>query len=450
MFLKNWDVSQLFGVVYAITGRLPEEDREICYRTTSGEARSEGLDSAKQIQIQNWGNYYYSDKPNNTNNSYDNNWFLWPGGDIDGQPARIRPVMNRDIVRYEDFDLYSPFYGTVSPDPNVNTIYGQNHIVSSPIYNKELDQWERTVTREFKNESGKIITVRELGVYGYLYKLVAREILDTPIEVANDSYFKISWTYKVENPHENRQVKRIRQYSLPQHNYWGDNSSQTHPLTVEKKKLLLLRQYSLYSTNNRTDEQVEEYYQNLTLTLSGWTNKHLGHFSLYNKNVNNYDEQAIIMIDLLTPDVTENNTILSPAYGAAGSSYLDGRFFTFNYIYLNDNVLDIDYQGFYRLDDTQQELTVFKDKNDKSIIWITCNSQRLDLTNGTYQKDYNFCDNLYYYNQKFAIFLMDITEADSHIFKLPYNKDYEGGAVIKLKATMKDNTPLYEDIPVQR
>jgi hypothetical protein len=77
--------------------------------------------------------------------------------------------------------LYSPFYGYTSETAGYE-IFGQNHVLGPISYNSELDTWERTVTREFKNISGFNITITELGIYKGNY-LMVRELLPEPIEV---------------------------------------------------------------------------------------------------------------------------------------------------------------------------------------------------------------------------------------------------------------------------
>ena len=216
MFLKNWDMLKLYRIQYTSTNRDILEDKEIRVINNIGNQDTINDSSASFLDGFDDSAYYTSGY------SSVGGFFIWPGGDINSLPANPQPIIEREKIRYEDFNLYSPFQGGTTPSSGM--IYGQPHILSPAVYNREKDQWERTVTREFKNESGSTITIRELGFYhrydhssyDYYAKLLAREILDTPIEVANDSYFKISFTYKVENPHEHREEKRIRQYSLPQ------------------------------------------------------------------------------------------------------------------------------------------------------------------------------------------------------------------------------------------
>lgn len=453
MFLKNWDMLKLYRIQYTSTDRKILEDEEI--RVVNNIGQQDYINDGSASFINNFSNVaYYTDGL-----SSNGGFFIWPGGDKDSIPATPQPVIEREKVRYEDFNLYSPFQGGTTPSSGM--IYGQPHVLSPAIYNPEQDQWERTVTREFKNESGSTITIRELGFYHRRHntnnsyaKLLARELLDTPIEVANDSYFKISFTYKVENPHEHRELKRTRQYSLPfYYRFYGQTSGDpfvcSPTLNGQKKRLLLVRNYDIYNTSQITDELLEEYYNKIPLTLEGWNSEHIGHYSLYNKNVNQNREQTIITLDILTPDNTENNNISSPGYGTISSS---GYYVTYNIIFLEDSIetLSLNKETGLFQSDTDTMIEVSKLSNEQ-VMWICSNCPYLQLNSLIYQKDYVYpCDNLSYYGNYGSNFVIDNTQATSHTFKLPYNQEYEGGAIAKLTITMKNSTPLYEDIPVQR
>ena len=458
MFLKNWDMLHVYRNQYTTTGRKVLEDKEI--RTVdntgnTGKWDSPGTTNGVITLINNFQNAGYG---NNGSNGDTAGHFIWPGGDIDGQPQNIRPITNREIVRYEDFDLYSPFKGKTTPSSG--QIYGQPHVLSSAIYNEEKGQWEKTVTREFKNESGHTITVREIGFY-FRYSsysnfsmLLAREILDTPIEVANDSYFKISFTYKVENPHEHREMKRVRQYTLPLY-YSGHGSTKedktfSPALSNQKKRFLLITSYDIYNKTQITDEQLEQYYKKIPFTCEGWIHeKHIGHYSLYDKEVNNSNEQTLIMMDIFTPDDTENNKISIPGYGTV-SNY-SGNYVIFNVLFLEDSIETLSWDketGLTRFD-TSSSVEVTKLSNEK-VIWISSQNPISQQTSFTYQEDFDFCDNLDYYGNYGSDFIIDNTPAISHIFRTHYNSNYEGGAIAKLTVEMKDDTPLYEDVPVQR
>ena len=450
MFLKNWDMLKLYRIQYTSTDRKFLEDEEI--RVVNNIGQSDRIDNNDADFLKEFINSAYYTSGQGTEGGF----FIWPGGDKGSSPANSQPVMEREKVRYEDFNLYSPFTGGITL--NSGMIYGQPHILSPAEYNSEKDQWERTVTREFKNESGDTITIRELGLYhrhkASYVKLLARELLDTPIEVANDSYFKISFTYKVENPHENRELKRIRQYSLPF--YYRFNSQQSGApfvcsptLSGQKKRLLLVRNYDIYSTSQITNELLEEYYNKIPLTLEGWTGEHLGHYSLYNKDTNYSNEQTIITLDVLTPDNTENNNISSPGYNTI---YASGNYVTYNIIFLEDSIkiLPLNKEdGLFQFD-TNKKIEVSK-SFDKQVMWICSNCPQIILNGFVHQIDYIYpFDNLSYYGNYGSNFVIDSSEATSHTFILPYNYQYEGGAIAKLTIEIKNNTPLYEDIPVQR
>lgn len=455
MFLKNWDMLKLYRIQYTSTNRDILEDKEIRVINNIGNQDTINDSSASFLDGFDDSAYYTSGY------SSAGGFFIWPGGDINSLPANPQPVIERGKIRYEDFNLYSPFQGGTTPGSGM--IYGQPHTLSPAVYNREKDQWERTVTREFKNESGSTITIRELGFYhrydysssSYYAKLLAREILDTPIEVANDSYFKISFTYKVENPHEHREEKRIRQYSLPTsytfHNQTTGAPFECSPsLNGQKKRLLLVRYYDIYDKSKITNELLEQYYEKIPLTLEGWIHeKHIGHYSLYDKVVNNDNEQAIITLDILTPDETENNKISSPGYGKITSK--SGYYATYNIMFLEDTIKTLSWDketGLIQFD-TNTFVEVNKLSNEQ-VIWVCSQHPSVSQTVLTRQVDYDFCDNLDYYGNYGSDFIVDNTTAFSHTFKLGYDSKYEGRAIAKLIIEMKDDTPLYEDIPVQR
>lgn len=450
MFLKNWDMLKLYRIQYTSTNRDILEDQEV--RVIDNIGNQDTINDRSVDFLDEFDNSAYYTSGYGSVGGF----FIWPGGDINSLPANPQPVIEREKIRYEDFNLYSPFQGGTTPSSGM--IYGQPHILSPAVYNKEKDQWERTVTREFKNESGSTITIRELGFYHrYVHyaKLLAREILDTPIEVANDSYFKISFTYKIENPHEHREEKRIRQYSLPMFYSFhsktsGDPFECSPSLNEQKKRFLLVRHYDIYDTNIITDELLEQYYEKIPLTLEGWSlEKHIGHYSLYDKKVNNNREQTIITLDILTPDETENNKISSPGYRKIANN--SGYYVIYNIMFLEDSIKNLSWDketGLIQFD-TSSFVEVNKLSNEQ-VIWVCSENPQVQQNSLTRQTDYYFCDNLDYYGNYGSDFIIDNTTAISHIFKLSHSSDYEGGAIAKLTIEMKDDTPLYEDVPVQR
>ena len=99
--------------------------------------------------------------------------------------------------------------------------------------------------------------------------------------------------------------------------------------------------------------------------------------------------------------------------------------------------------------DTSTSVEVNKLSNEK-VIWVCSQNPYFSQAVLTRQVDYDFCDNLDYYENYGSDFIVDNTTAISHTFKLDHNSDYKGGAIAKLTVEMEDDTPLYEDIPVQR
>lgn len=442
MFLKNWDMIKACEITrHAITDAY-EEDKEIYCRDYTGNYAMPSLDDTFAYggtSIYSWHNGTYLDLPDSYYYS-----MLWPGGDINGVPARIQPVINRDKVRYEDWNLYSPFRG--GNTPGSGQIYGQPHTVTAAIYNSELDQWEKTVTREFKNESGYTITIRELGVYhDNTHVLIAREILETPIEVANDSYFKISWTYRIENPHENREVKRVRQYT----DFWESfvSTKQANRYIISPRKIsqsLVIRKQSIGTRENF--KTLEEYQQIFALQTEGWTVKNITSFLLDDrKTVYSYNYNFFVSIDLLTPDLTENNTI---SMLSSNDYYSDGYYNYFSILPLTLKITNIDFIEISKK--LENEHLVYNSNEEKHLIWITVGGPIDKQYEPARQLDNNFCDCAYRYNNYATSFFFDETQSQEHVFYIRNTSDQPATVVVKLQATTENDSLLYEDIPVQR
>lgn len=435
MFLKNWDMTRVKLITYTVQGKSINEDKDTVFRKYDGSYASFIINASNIVMsysINAWDSKGYP------SNYIGVGQFIWPGGDVNGLPARIRPSIERDVVRYEDFDLYSPFYGDT--DPGSGQIYGQAHVVTDAAYNEELDQWEKTVTREFKNESGYTITVRELGFY-IDEVLMAREVLETPIEVANDSYFKMSFTYKVENPHENRQVKRVKQYSRTfcrdYYNSDSQQANQSFSLVKRNEKVLLIAKWRLTSSISS--------YDNYYLKLNGWSGEEIlkPFFTL------SYSTTGFLTrIYLLSPDDSEKNLITmmntTEKYG----------YYNCTYCYLKDTILDISALPIkddeYHLSVCQEyEVNLQKTALEKHIIWL-CLSESIHNTPDFYQKDLDFCDYDYNQSDSETTLLFDETDAESHTLSFSKHNYSNGYAFLKLQATTDGDIPLYEDIPVQR
>lgn len=447
MFLKNWDMTRLKLITAIAPGKSINEDNDGAFRYYNGNYGSFRLTSdygERQIlsySLYEWNNVGYP------NQNVDSGHFIWPGGDVNGVPARIRPSMEKNNIKYEDFDLYSPFYGGTAPGSG--QIYGQPHTITSATYNTELNQWEKTVTREFKNISGYTITVRELGFY-VDQVLMAREILETPIEVQNDGYFKMSFTYRVENPHENREVKRIKQYSRTFCYDFDNNSSnqtadRSFSLNKSHGRVLMIAKWYVSSRPSSMDN----YY----LDFQGWTGKEIIEPILAG-NSNNSNNFFITRIYILTPEDGEDNSIRMTNSRASYSRY------NCTYVFLKNNILDIvpqiiqgeDYFIDLEYSDST-EVILNKSALEKNIIWLALSNPYHNTPN-FYQKDTNFCDYDYVNEINETSLFFDNTDATEHTIGFSHYREtdtsYRSYVFLKLQATMKDNTPLYEDIPVQR
>ena len=133
MFLKNWDMLKLYRIQYTSTDRKFLEDGEI--RVVNNIGQSDHLDNNDADFLKQFINSAYYTSGYGSEGGF----FIWPGGDKGSSPANAQPVMEREKVRYEDFNLYSPFTGGTKLKSGM--IYGQPHILSPAEYNLEKDQW---------------------------------------------------------------------------------------------------------------------------------------------------------------------------------------------------------------------------------------------------------------------------------------------------------------------
>jgi hypothetical protein len=109
--------------------------------------------------------------------------------------------------------------------------------------------------------------VEEMGYFGWNQSLMAKEVLAEPIIVQNDSYFKLSFTYKVKNPHENREVNRIREIR-----YGGKFSSVSINSTQNQSKIFPSKKKNvIVITLTSETYSKEEDFTSKELEFSGWT-----------------------------------------------------------------------------------------------------------------------------------------------------------------------------------
>jgi hypothetical protein len=442
MFLKNWDIMRTYRSMSVTSGHNKEiKDKEVTWRTYNGGFSTSNMSSE---HLGYWENGYYQGAPyaNGSSGCY----FIWPGGDIENSPARFSaPGVEQNKISYEDFNLYSPFYGGNAPGSG--TIYGQPHIISDAIYNKEKDQWEKTVTREFKNTSGKEITIRELGVFNQSPgAIIARELLENPITVQDDGYFKLSFTWRVENPHENRKEKRIRAYSLPFYDLDTESSQTPHSIIpTEKKRMLLVRMGSIY--HGTTLGTIESHKEKFKLTLEGWTHENLAFFYLDERTSLDYNhELSVVSIDLLTPDSSELNKISQPHASSYSSNY---RYTSFGWIHLENEIIDVTLVENSLIRQLSNPIIVKKNQNEKNILWLGLTNM-LHSSPWSIQTDQSYCDFYYDNSRQNACFFFDQTDATEHSFNIGRDSAYEAIAMVRLNLTLKEGEVLYKDVPVNK
>ena len=210
----------------------------------------------RELSLSRWNTGYYT---YSASLEIDDN-MIWPGGLINNEYLHKQTFVQPDKITYDDFNLYSPFYGYTSETDGYE-IFGQNHVLGPINYNSELDTWERTVTREFKNISGFNITITELGIYKGNF-LIVRELLPEPIEVEDQCYFKLSFTYTVANPHENREIKMNRLVSRKPSmiaNRGDVGNSYTVAPPNKKCRYLCIRQEDSSSDNKTAEDYFNSY-----------------------------------------------------------------------------------------------------------------------------------------------------------------------------------------------
>ena len=139
MFLRNWDNLMLANNFYSSTG--DGEDRIFGDRSISFVGRN-GI-----VNYENSSNYRGL---KNTTSKYID---IGAGtAKVSGVYRVYHPDLLGGEVDYDDYDL-SYRYTITDTDKGINsdTIYGQSTLYGPIIYNKEKKKWERTITREFKN-----------------------------------------------------------------------------------------------------------------------------------------------------------------------------------------------------------------------------------------------------------------------------------------------------------
>lgn len=427
MFLRNWDNYKTYEVMMTHIGLSINPNKETSLKDYQGWYQAPPWQNNDYNYI-NWTTSGYETAPG----SGESHFMIWPGGKVGDAYTRPQPGIDKGVVRYEDYNLFSPFYGGTGVETGFH-IYGQQHIGSGWKYIEEEDMWENTVTREFKNISGQEITVEEVGVFGWVRSLIAKEILEEPIVVQNDSYFKLSFTYRVENPHENKKDERIREIRFGGVTVKDDMPTQISPSKTKNVMVITQCQY-----NNSNFEALKNFAK---LQLSGWER--------IQDTISIFTNNRIIQVDYLRPLLeTEENIIKTSSY-----SYNKYTYVTF--YYCTDNLKSFSLSSYDFIPQAQlKESTVFSitpnlDRENRMFlmlpeypfnnVWIS-------------QLDDDRCDLFYDHAQLMSLYL-DRTNALSHTFQsnfYDYNLWYLIFNPEMEKDTDGNEIPLYHDIFINK
>lgn len=432
MFLRNWDNYKTYEIMTANIALFVVPDSETYFKNYRGEYVQPPTQTSDYNYI-NWAGTsegYYKDSPSGI--------FIWPGGKVNGQYTRPQPGIDNKVIKYEDHNLYSPFYGGYQEESGVH-IYGQKHIGSGCKYNAADDTWEYTVTREFKNISGYEIEVEEMGYFGWNSSLMAKEVLTEPIIVQNDSYFKLSFTYKVKNPHENREINRIREirYGGSHSSASLGNSKYRYSLSPSKnKKIIVFTQSEITYRNEDTFKAEMQLWE-----VKGWNR-------LQEPIVIPLENKRYVQIDFFEPDTmeTENYIRKDRNYG-----YPDERPC---FYYVSDNIESFSLNSSIKIAKEELvnslEFSITPNLNKENRIYLILREYFYNYVSCS-QLDEDRCDFFFSYNQYQNLFL-DTTNALTHTFRSNFNDDNLWclvlDPVMKIDANGKE-VPLYHDEPVK-
>lgn len=330
MFLRNWDNLMLANNFYSSTGDGEDRifgDRSISFVGRNGIISYENSNNYRGLKV---SDSKYID--------------IGAGTAERGEVIGIyHPDLLEGEAGYDDYDL-SYRYTITDTDKglNSNTIYGQTTLYGKTIYNKEKKKWERTVTREFKNNYSFPITVGEIGLFlsniniGYDLGgiLLAREVFEQPITVEPEAYFKASFTYECENPypHKNKYISRLYEfgrglYDTSNNTCSIDNLNYSHPYILfisespiknldelkEKGdisfyKAIYSEENITWNTGNRCFVYIIKTEKKIKYSLSFERNMKYLFYDL-NENILNIDGEIIPSLDLSHPTYSDKETI---------------------------------------------------------------------------------------------------------------------------------------------
>lgn len=332
MFLRNWDNLMLGNNFYSSMEDGEQSifgDRSISYVGRNGLIGYEKSDIYRGLKVS--GANKYID--------------IGAGTAERGEVAGVyHPDLLKGEVDYDDYDL-SYRYTITDTDKglNSNTIYGQSTLHGKTIYNKEKKKWERTVTREFKNNYSFPIIIGEIGLFladinvgGYNLNsvLLAREVFEQPVTVEPEAYFKASFTYECENPypHKTKYISRLydfgRGLNTTSNNICSiDNLNYSHPYILfisespiknldELKergdisfyKVIYSKENTTWNTGDRCFVYVIKTEKKIKYSLSFERNMNYLFYDL-NENILDIDGEIIPSLELSHPTYSDKEIV---------------------------------------------------------------------------------------------------------------------------------------------
>lgn len=368
----------------------------------------------------NWNNNIYGTSDNIPNVD---TTMIWVGGERNGGNFYLsKPGISPIKEQYNDYNLYCPFAGatTDSDSDEKIEVLPQNTVIGQAYYDKEDKKWKRQVTREFKNISKRIteddtgarvitrdtIVVKEIGIF-YRNCLIAREILDTPIEVPGEAYFKVGYTLICEESNPNEEIVRTRLYDRVYYDYNWEISGST----------------KTYNSSSN-DRQIIIFEKKPSSV----------------KGLDNISEENFIFKK--DKDTISTDNIIS-FYWLSGNSLVR--------LVLSPEISKINYLTTKKIQNSK-EITVSKEEGEKNIIWFVASLDG-DYSIRITEKGNDICDYLPAIWQNtsdnlFGTFFMDCTDSLSHTFA--FSKEQSEIVVHKFQIEIdlsSGYTSLYQDTP---
>ena len=370
----------------------------------------------------NWNNNIYgtSDDIPNVDTT-----MIWVGGERNGGNFYLsKPGISPIKEQYNDYNLYCPFAGatTDSDSDEKIEVLPQNTVIGQAYYDKEDKKWKRQVTREFKNISKRItegddgaqvitrdtIIVKEIGIF-YRNCLIAREILDTPIEVPGEAYFKVGYTLICEESNPNEEIVRTRLYDRVYYDYrWTSGETITYNSSSNDRQIIIFKKNpsSIKGLDNISEENFIFKKDKDTISTDNIISFYLNHGN------------GLVRLTL-SPEISKIN-------------------------YLTTKKIQ-----------NNKEITVSKEEGEKNIIWFVASlgDDYSDPSIRITEKGNDICDYLpaIWNNSQgnlFGTFFIDCTDSLSHTFA--FSKEQSEIVVHKFQIEIdlsSGYTSLYQDTP---